>query len=114
LNETTSESDILNILSKYGIQIKRAAQDKAPSSQHPVSITLWGTGNPYREFLHVDDVADLIKDIVGFHGQFDWDDSKPDGTLRKLLDISKVKKLGWLNKIGLNEELNMVYDNYSS
>jgi GDP-L-fucose synthase len=91
-------------------------------------VLVWGTGEVYREFLYVDDLADacifimnnynhnevgdiinvgtgedikikelvfLIKDIVGYKGNIKWDISKPDGTPRKLLDISRIKKLGW-------------------
>ena len=126
----------------------------APRTQHPVTITLWGSGNPYREFLYVDDLADAcvfvmknvdFKDLlsggkqvinthinigtgrdltirelaflqktVGFKGQLTWDSSKPDGTYRKLLDVSKINKLGWKEKISLEEGLKMIYSRYSS
>jgi GDP-L-fucose synthase len=98
-----------------------------------VKVTLWGTGSPMREFLHVDDLAravalaaegydsnlhlnvgtgeDLsIKDLAqkvaeaaGFHGQIEWDSSKPDGTPRKVLDVSRMKALGWKPTITLEE-----------
>src|SRR5436189_1989657 len=94
-------------------------------------MIVWGTGEPRREFLHVDDLAaavlfllekydspeiinvgcgkdisigelaELICDVVGFRGELKWDRSKPDGTPRKLLDISKIKKLGWQPTISL-------------
>jgi GDP-L-fucose synthase len=96
-------------------------------------VTLWGSGTPLREFLHVDDLAqavvvasekydsslhlnvgsgeDLsIKDLAekvaaaaGFAGEIEWDSSKPDGTLRKVLDVSRVKALGWKPTITLDE-----------
>ena len=96
------------------------------------SVEMWGTGLPMREFLHADDLGDacvflmnnydgeqfvnigsgkdltikdlalLIKNIVGFKGEIIWDKTKPDGTARKLLDVSKINKLGWLSKIDLN------------
>jgi GDP-L-fucose synthase len=99
------------------------------------TVTIWGTGTPRREFLHVDDLADacffllqnysergivnigsgmdisiyelakLISQIVEFEGDFDFDRSKPDGTPRKLLDISKISTLGWKHKISLDEGL---------
>jgi len=99
------------------------------------SVTIWGSGTPRREFLHVDDLADacffllqnynergivnigsgidisiyelakLISNIVEFDGSFDLDRSKPDGTPRKLLDISKISTLGWKHKISLEEGL---------
>jgi len=103
------------------------------------SLTLWGTGKVYREFLHVDDLAEAclflmenynspelinvgcgrdttirdlagqIRRIVGFSGEVEWDDSKPDGTPRKLLDVSKLTKLGWRAKIPLEEGIQATY-----
>ncbi len=98
-----------------------------------VAITLWGDGSPLREFLYVDDLADaclflmhqydgdgfvnvgtgtdltikelaeMIKDAVGFAGHIVWDDTKPNGTPRKLMDVSKMEKLGWHYRTGLPE-----------
>lgn len=98
-------------------------------------VTLWGTGTPRREFLHVDDLADacvflmntynereivnigtgeditiselaeMIKAIVGYEGEIRWDTSKPDGTPRKVLDVGKITRLGWNNRIPLSEGL---------
>jgi GDP-L-fucose synthase len=95
------------------------------------SVTIWGTGTPLREFLHVDDLADaclflmknynekeflnigvghdisiidlakMVKQIVGFEGEIILDKSKPDGTPRKLMDVSKLRELGWEATIGL-------------
>ncbi len=95
--------------------------------------TLWGTGSPKREFLHVDDLAsavvhlgqsydssehlnigtgedltikelaELVAEVSGFTGQLAWDSSKPDGTPRKVLDVSKAKALGWSPKISLRD-----------
>src|SRR5213082_4145986 len=110
-------------------------------------IIVWGTGEPRREFLHVDDLAtavlfllekydspeiinvgcgedisirelaELICDVVGFRGELSWDRSKPDGTPRKLLDISKIKKLGWQPTISLRDGVARLYewflDNYA-
>jgi GDP-L-fucose synthase len=111
---------------------------EAKIQDHP-SVTLWGTGSPMREFLHVDDMADacvflmrnydeeglinigtgkdlsikdlaqLIKNIVGFEGEIVWDTTKPDGTPRKLLDVSKLHSLGWKNKIELKQGIEKVY-----
>jgi len=105
-------------------------------------ITLWGTGSPLREFLYADDVgdacvllmekytgndivnigsgyeltiarlADLISKVVGFRGHIRWDDSMPDGTPRKLLDVSKLAGMGWKPKIGLMAGLSMAYESY--
>lgn len=104
-------------------------------SQNRSSVTLWGTGTPMREFLHVDDLAravmfslenysgdvalnvgsgvevsirDLalkIASIVGFHGKVLWDHTKPDGTPRKLLDSSRIRSIGWKPQIGLDDGL---------
>ena len=102
-------------------------------------VEIWGTGTPRREFLHVDDLADacvflmqhyeekqfinvgvgedisikelalLIKDIVGYTGELQFDTSKPDGTPRKLLDVSRLHQLGWQAKIPLREGIQMTY-----
>jgi len=106
------------------------------------SVTLWGTGEPRREFLHVDDLADagvflmknyneqglmnvgtgkdltinelaaVIKNVVGYTGKIEHDTSKPDGTPRKLLDVSKLSALGWIAKINLEDGLRKVYKQY--
>lgn len=107
-------------------------------------IVAWGSGTPRREFLHVDDLAaaclfllrnydqpeiinvgtgedlsvrelaELICDVVGFKGEIRWDASKPDGTPRKLLDISKIESLGWKPTIGLREGIARTYEWYQS
>lgn len=104
--------------------------------------TIWGTGSPRREFLYVDDLADaciflmnsyneseivnigtgedvtikelaeIIKDVVGFNGKIQWDTTKPDGTPRKLLDISRLTSRGWRPKIGLKEGIAETYKWY--
>jgi len=106
------------------------------------SITLWGSGNPRREFLHVDDLAaaieislenydselhmnvgtgeDLtikelaavISDLTGFKGEILWDTSKSDGTPRKVLDVTRVQKLGWAPKISLRDGIQSTIDWY--
>jgi GDP-L-fucose synthase len=103
------------------------------------AVTLWGTGIPRREFMHCDDVAaachllvekyegadhlnigtgedvtireaaELIRDIVGYTGRIEWDASMPDGTPRKLLDVSKIKALGWEPRISLADGLRDTY-----
>ena len=102
-------------------------------------VTLWGTGTPRREFLHVDDLADaclyvmehyegeaflnagvgedvsirelaeLVRRVVGFEGRIEWDSSKPDGTPRKLLDVSKLHALGWRARIPFEEGVRGTY-----
>jgi len=103
-------------------------------------LIVWGTGKPRREFLHVDDLAaacllllekydspeiinvgcgedisiaklaELICEIVGFDGQLAWDTTKPDGTPRKLLDVSKIRALGWRPAITLRDGIKGTYD----
>ncbi len=104
------------------------------------AVEIWGSGTPKREFLHVDDLTDacfylmqqyneaelvnigtgvdiaikdlalLIKDIVGYTGKLKFDTSKPDGTPRKLMDVSKLHALGWQHKISLADGIRGVYD----
>lgn len=108
------------------------------------SVTLWGTGTPKREFLHSDDLAaasvfllenyegdvalnvgtgsdiaikelaELIREIVGYEGEIAWDATKPDGTPRKLLDVSRITSLGWQPKISLAEGIRSTYEWYKS
>jgi GDP-L-fucose synthase len=103
------------------------------------TVTLWGTGNPLREFLHVDDMASavlfaienklpenlynvgtgvdltikdlalLIQKIIGHTGEIIWDSDKPDGTPRKLMDISKLNNLGWKYEIELTDGIKQTY-----
>lgn len=104
------------------------------------SVIVWGSGNPQREFLHVDDLAaaclflmekyslpdfvnigtgqdisiknlsELIKELVGYSGQIIWDLEKPDGTPRKLMDVTKIENLGWSHTITLREGLKSVLE----
>jgi len=106
------------------------------------NVTVWGTGSPLREFLFADDLADacyflmqeyneaglinigtghdlsikdlalLIKEVVGFTGDLVFDSSKPDGTPRKLLDVSKLHTLGWKHRIALQEGLALAYQDF--
>jgi len=109
---------------------------------HSPSVTLWGTGKPRREFLYVDDMADaciylmqnydsgeiinigtgedvtilelaeLIRTTVGYHGTLEFDSSQPNGTPRKLLDVSKLRSLGWTAKIDLRSGIRKTIDWY--
>jgi len=106
------------------------------------TVVVWGTGSPKREFLHIDDLADacvflmnnyndseiinigtgvditikklaeLIKNIIDYKGEINWDTTKLDGTPRKLLDVSKVESLSWRHKIGLETGIKMTYEWY--
>jgi GDP-L-fucose synthase len=108
------------------------------------AVTIWGTGTPLREFLHVDDLADgvlhllqldnppdlvnigsgqeisirgvaeLIADVIGFQGSIQTDVSRPDGTPRKLSDISLIKNTGWSPKISLRDGLQSAYQDFQS
>ncbi|MDH7463682.1 GDP-L-fucose synthase [Chitinophagaceae bacterium 26-R-25] len=108
------------------------------------AVTVWGTGSPLREFLHADDLADacyflmqnydepglinigvghditiknlalLVKEIVGYEGEIVHDLSKPDGTPRKLMDVSKLHALGWKEKIGFREGIEKVYEEFKA
>jgi GDP-L-fucose synthase len=103
-----------------------------------VSVEIWGSGLPMREFLHVDDLAEacyflmegynepgiinigtgvdisvrdlalMIKDIVGFNGDLIFDIGKPDGTMKKLLDVSRIHEIGWQHKIDLKQGISLV------
>ena len=138
---TMSVREIKLILAKYGITENE--------------IQLWGSGNPRREFLHSDDLAEacvflmenvdftdivknmntneirnthinigtgkdisikelaeMIQEIVGYEGKIIWDTDKPDGTARKLLDVSKLNKLGWFPKINFKQGISEVYKDY--
>jgi len=147
INGSGSEAEILDKLSKYGIN----------KVQSNVEVALWGTGNPRREFLFSDDLADaclfvmnnvdfkdlvklsdigndevrnthinigsgtdltirelseIVKKTVGFEGKIVWDATKPDGTPQKLLNVSKLKKLGWAYTVKLDEGIANVYKKY--
>src|SRR5665213_559330 len=105
-------------------------------------VTLWGSGSPKREFLHVDDLAnacfhfmqnynekpslnigtgedlaiqelaELIKNIVGYRCDIIWDSNKPDGTPRKLMDVSKAHSLGWVHEISLQDGIKRTYADF--
>jgi GDP-L-fucose synthase len=162
VNENSSEEDILKILAKYGIMklpgnLEPGTWNPEPGTRNSVTLTLWGSGSPYREFLYVDDMVEacifimnnvefsdlisniqspvagiknthinigvgkdltiselarLVKNIVRFKGDIEWNPSKPDGTPRKLLDVTKLNVLGWREKITLREGIEKVYNNY--
>jgi GDP-L-fucose synthase len=110
---------------------------------HEPSVVIWGSGTPRREFLHADDLADacyflmqnynepglvnigvgeditildlvkLIADIAGYRGSIQNDPSRPDGTPRKLMDVSKLSSLGWKARISLREGIQSVYEEYA-
>jgi len=105
-------------------------------------VTIWGSGSPLREFLFADDLAEacyylmqhydepslinigtgedisikdlalLIKKVIGYEGALTFDSSKPDGTPRKLMDVSKLHKLGWKHKVELEQGINLAYEDF--
>lgn len=136
LPEITSRSELIEIISQYGISLDGES----------VRLGVWGTGTPKREFLHSDDMAaacihimnnvnfsgvsegltevrnthinigtgsdisisdlaNMIKEIIGFKGTITFDSSKPDGTMRKLMNVDKLGKLGWTYSISLEDGL---------
>jgi GDP-L-fucose synthase len=130
-NYDLSNSHVLPALLRKFISAKRDGAD---------SVIIWGTGSPLREFLHADDLAEaclflmdgynesgivnigvgedisildlanLVKKIVGFEGEIQLDTSKPDGTPRKLMDVTKLNGLGWKASTSLEEGIKMVYE----
>lgn len=130
-NYDLDKSHVLPALMRKFIEAKR---------NNDPSVTMWGTGSPKREFLHADDLADgcfylmqnyneeglvnigtgtdvsildlakIIKETVGYKGEIKHDLSKPDGTPRKLMDVSKLTSLGWKATISLKEGINSVYE----
>ena len=119
--------------------IRKIHEAKTNGEPH---VTIWGTGKPKREFLHADDLADacfylmqhydqpglvnvgtgedieigelamLIKEIIGYSGDILHDLNKPDGTPRKLMDVSKLHSFGWKHRINLRDGIRLVYDEY--
>ena len=173
INGKSSKEDILKALSKHGIEINHRAapsntelnsnknsvndlssvssvvNDNNSCNSWTVSLTLWGTGKPKREFLYVDDMADAcahlmekvdaeniyskgishvnigcgedlsieklaltVSKIITYSGQVKYNVTKPDGTPRKLLDISRLSKLGWKSKVELKKGLSNTYQWY--
>jgi GDP-L-fucose synthase len=120
--------------------LRKAHQAKTSGARE---LVVWGSGNPRREFLHVDDLAsaclfllehydspeivnvgcgedisirelaELICDVVGFDGELVWDATKPDGTPRKLLDVTKLNNLGWRATIPIRDGIVRTYDWFS-
>ena len=145
INGTASKEDILKILDKYGIK------SDIKNSINEVSIEIWGSGKPMREFLWSDDMADacvflmeevdiqdlsttvndphflnigtgedisiknlayLIKKIIDFKGNFYFNTNKPDGTMRKVTDVSKLHSLGWKHKMDIETGITKIYNWY--
>ncbi len=139
---TFSEDQILNVLMKFGITLS--------DTKESAFVNLWGTGEVFREFLHVDDMADAcvhimqkvhsnylykdlnqthinigteidltikqlaetVKKVIDFNGVLIWDTSKPDGTLKKQLDVNLLNQLHWKYKTEIVLGISAVYENY--
>jgi GDP-L-fucose synthase len=116
---------------------------EAKESNNPY-VECWGNGSPMREFSHVDDLAEacfrcmisyndsqiinvgtgedltikelteLISIIIGYNGEIKWDDSKPNGTPKKVLNVDKIKSLGWSPKIGIRQGIYETYEWYKN
>lgn len=132
-NYHLQNSHVLPALIRKFHEAKEARRDE---------VVAWGTGSPKREFLHVDDLADacafllqmsnppdlinvgtgtdvtikelteLVATATGFKGKIVWDSSKPDGTPRKLMDVTRLTKLGWKARVGLCEGVEKTYQSY--
>lgn len=145
-SDNMSDDKILELINSFGI-IRENSDNSQSGAKHceapwTVFLKLWGTGSPYREFLHTDDLADallylmnnysdyghvnvgtgedltikdlaeMVKEIIGFQGNLDWDSSKPDGTPKKQLDVSKLKATGWQYKKELGQGIKESYEWY--
>ena len=134
-NYHLQNSHVLPALIRKFHEAKEAGRDE---------VVAWGTGSPKREFLHVDDLADacafllqqanppdlinvgtgtdvtirelteLVAEVTGFHGRITWDTTKPDGTPRKLMDVSRLTALGWKARINLREGVARTYRDFLS
>lgn len=153
IDGNTSEEEIVNILDKYGIKFSKMSNTIESIPQ--ISIEIWGTGKPMREFLWSEDMADAcvflienrdfcdtyaadqkeignthinigtgveisikelaetIKHVVGYGGELFFNSDKPDGTMRKLTDPSKLHGLGWYHKVELEEGISRIYEWYT-
>ena len=156
LSKLLSEGRMDDVKSDLGVKTEKEARQIL--EQYAISegeVTIWGSGNPRREFLYSSDLADAcvyvmekinfedlidsqtdirnthinigsgkdlsirelsetIKEVLEFKGRFVFDRTKPDGTMKKLLDVEKLSGLGWKSKIGLREGIEKVYQNYRS
>ncbi len=160
IDGNSSEYEILNILKKYGISSDSTDNPDTSGvrSVSGVTLTLWGTGLVFREFMHVDDMADvcvkaleeinvadiatlhqtsllhshpitffnigtgvdqtiadiaaMVKSVVGFTGDFHWDTTKPDGTLKKLMDVTILKNMNYTPAYSLLDGILSVYHHY--
>ena len=153
IDGNASEDEIINTLNKYGIKSRNTSNITHSTPQ--ISIEIWGTGKPMREFLWSEDMADAcvflienrnfkdtytpdqkeirnthinigtgieisikelaetIKDVVGYQGELFFNADKPDGTMRKLTDPSKLHSLGWQHQVELEEGISRIYEWYT-
>jgi GDP-L-fucose synthase len=148
IGNDSSDADIIAALGHYGITKGSGAdQHKGIPQASPTTVSLWGTGNPFREFLYVDDLAQAlimimerydagdvgefvnigsgvdfrikelagwVSEILSFKGAISYDNLRPDGTEKKLLDISRIKSMGWSAGIDIKEGILRTYNWYRS
>jgi len=158
VDQNSSEEEVLNILSKHGIQTYLPVSQESPISnlQPSISVEIWGSGKPMREFLWSEDMADaciflmenrdskdtynkdqneirnthinigtgidisikglsdMIKNIVGFNGTLIFNAEKPDGTMKKLTDVSKLNDLGWKHSVKIDDGITKIYHWYKN
>jgi GDP-L-fucose synthase len=161
IDGAAEKEEILYLLKKYGIHLHQSESEEEtrlfslpPSQVPPVSLYLWGSGKPMREFLWSEDMADAcvfllenrnfedvkttsgdevrnthinigtgkeisishlaatIQKEIGFQGTIEFDRTKPDGTLRKLTDPSKLHSLGWRHSVELEDGVRLMYQHY--
>ena len=156
----SSKQEILDVLEEYGIRLHNTEFVTPNTNSNKVQIEIWGSGNPRREFLYSEDMADacvfllknidfkdilnteclthtaknevrnthinigtgkdisikelaeLIKNIIGFKGELYFNTEKPDGTMKKLTDVSKLNSLGWKHKVELEDGIRTMYEWY--
>jgi len=142
LNPPTLIASIIKHLSKFGIKVSQHPASNLQPLSSDVFIEVWGTGAPRREFMYSDDMADacvflmenyngneiinigigtditirelseMVAEVVGFNGEILWDTTKPDGTPRKLLDVSGLHRLGWKHKTSFEDGIRLTYQDY--
>jgi len=133
---------LIDHLSQFGIKVSDPSASNLKPSASNVLVDVWGTGAPRREFMYSDDMADacvflmenyngneiinigigtditirelseMVAEVVGFNGEILWDTTKPDGTPRKLLDVSGLHRLGWKHKTSFEDGIRLTYQDY--
>ena len=138
----TSYESVINHVSQFGIKFSNSSASNLQPSTSNVFVELWGTGSARREFMYSLDMAEaciflmenydsgdiinigtgeditirelavLISEVIGYKGEIRWDNTKPDVTPQKLLDVSKLRGLGWKHKTPLKDGLRLTYKDF--